>query len=228
MEITRESLQQRFSDLADAELLRRARSGALTELAREVALTELAERGISPDAVGNADPATAVDDQLEFSPDEFERNPYQAPRTAETAQGVSPTHTPRLRLWNTLWWIYIGYLCVLILSGMAQYLRHDELTAINLIHAVLTSVGATGLAAWRLRRRLIHPMVWITCLAVGLAFLATSIKTLVNLLSAVAHEHNSTFTYVALALILLNLPLFWGLARYALLSPTIWRRPERP
>ena len=47
MQINRESLVQRYEDLVDAELLRRLRSGELTELAHEVAMAELQARASS-------------------------------------------------------------------------------------------------------------------------------------------------------------------------------------
>lgn len=46
MDITRESLSEKFGLYSDAELLEEYRSGGLTELASEVAKAELAKRGI--------------------------------------------------------------------------------------------------------------------------------------------------------------------------------------
>jgi len=229
VEITRESLHQRYSDLTDAELLRRARSGALTELAREVALDELTQRGISLDAIENPVPAPSVDEQLEFSPDEFERNPYQAPRTPDGMRSASPPAPQRGAGWSALWWIYIGYLCLMILFGLTQAAARGTMPAVNVAHAVLSGLGAVGLAAWRLHRALLHPAVWVACLAADLALLSAGVKGLITMLSAAdAPSYNSPLVYVATATVLLNLPLFWGLARYAFLSPAIWRRSSSP
>ncbi len=229
MEITRESLHQRYCDLTDAELLRRARSGALTELAREVALAELAERGISLDATASVDSAPAVDEQLEFSPDEFERNPYQAPRTPDVRRSASPPAPQRGAGWNALWWIYIGYLCLMILFGLTQAATRGTMPAVNIVHAVLSCLGAVGLAAWRLHRALFHPAVWVACLTAGLALLSVGIKGLITMLNAAdSSSYNSPLVYAAATGVLLNLPLFWGWARYAFLSPAIWRRPAHP
>ncbi len=57
MEVTRESLGETFKLYNDDELRRLYRSGELTDLAKEVAATELARRGIEP-ATAPAAPAT--------------------------------------------------------------------------------------------------------------------------------------------------------------------------
>ncbi|WP_313913699.1 hypothetical protein [Tahibacter sp.] len=229
MEITRESLQQRYSDLADAELLRRARSGALTELAHEVALDELAQRGISPDAIGRSAPAPTVDAELEFSPDEFDRNPYQAPRAPDSVRSASPPAPQSAGRWNALWWIYIGYLCLMVIVGLVQAAIRDTMPAIDVAYVVIYGLGAVGLAAWRLRRALFHPSVWVVCLAAGLALLSSGVKGLVAILNATdAPSQHNPLVYLAITLAVLNLALFWGLARYAFLSPSIWRRPALP
>lgn len=229
MEITRESLQQRYSDLADAELLRRARSGALTELAREVALDELAQRGFTRKMIEATDPVPSVDEELAFAPDEFERNPYQAPRTPEAARAALPPASPRGGFWNVLWWLYIAYLGFLVVFGLSLSAGRGTLTAVNIIHAVLTGLGAVGLSAWRLRRALFHPALWIACLAAGLALLSASLKSLIGLFAAApASLYYGPFVYVAAVIVALNLPVFWGLTRYAFLSPSIWRRAVRP
>jgi hypothetical protein len=228
LEITRESLQQRYSDLTDAELLRRAHSGALTELAHDVALGELAQRGITPDAITSASSTPTIDEPLEFSPDEFERNPYQAPRTPNGVLSTSAPAPQRGGVWNVLWWIYFGYLCLMILTAVLQAAMRGTLPAFNVVHAVIYAVGAVGLAAWRLRRALLHPAVWVACLAAGLALISSGIKGLITTLNAAdASSYNNPFVYVTAAFVLLNLPLFWALARYAFLSPSIWRRPAR-
>jgi len=228
LEITRESLQQRYSDLTDAELLRRARSGALTELAHDVALEELAQRGITQDAISSASSAPTVDEHLEFSPDEFERNPYQAPRTPNGVLSASAHAPQRGRVGNVLWWIYLGYLCLMVLAALLQASMRGTLPAFNVVHAVIYAVGAVGLTAWRLRRALLHPAVWIACLAAGLALISSGIKGLITALNAAdVSSYNNPFVYVAAAFVLLNLPLFWALARYAFLSRSIWHRPAR-
>lgn len=226
LEVTRESLQQRYSDLTDAELLRRTRAGVLTELAHEVALDELAQRGITLDAIASANAAPTIDEPLAFFPDEFERNPYQAPRTPDSTRFGAPFAPRRGGGWNALWWIYIGYLCLMVLVGLAQAALRGTTPAIDLAYVVIYGFGAVGLAVWRLRRALFHPAVWVACLAAALALLSSGIKGLLATLSAAGEpSYTNPFVYAASVVFLLNLPLFWGLARYAFLSPRIWRRP---
>jgi Putative prokaryotic signal transducing protein len=68
MDVTRESLSEKFSLYSDAELLEEYRSGGLTELASEVAKAELAKRGID-----EAKPAPTA------APPPPEREPEEVP-----------------------------------------------------------------------------------------------------------------------------------------------------
>jgi hypothetical protein len=65
MDVTRESLSEKFGLYSDAELLEEYRSGVLTELATEVAKAELAKRGIDA-----AKPAPAAPPPPEPEPEE--------------------------------------------------------------------------------------------------------------------------------------------------------------
>ena len=65
MDVTRESLSEKFGLYGDAELLEEYRSGGLTELATEVAEAELAKRGIDA-----AKPAPAAPPPPEPEPEE--------------------------------------------------------------------------------------------------------------------------------------------------------------
>jgi hypothetical protein len=66
MDVTPESLAEKFRLYGDDELLELYRSGDLTELAQAVARTELASRGIDPPAVSppDAEPEPAVEGDL--------------------------------------------------------------------------------------------------------------------------------------------------------------------
>lgn len=223
LEITRESLQQRYSDLADAELLRRVRSGALTELAREIALAELAERGISLDAV--VEPPPAPHATIEFAADEFERNPYQAPRIAVDAVREARAR-PEASVSRWLWWIYAA--CVSGSIAFAAYyrLRHT-LDAAALIGLLINVWAMLGLIGWRLRRGWLHANVWVTALAVSAAQLCLLIKYLADATFNEAYAPTPGAMIAATASVALNLPLLWALLSYAFLSPSLWQRPAR-
>jgi hypothetical protein len=66
MDITPESLAEKFRLYDDDELLELLRSGDLTEVAQTVARTELASRGIDPPAVSppDAEPEPTVEGDL--------------------------------------------------------------------------------------------------------------------------------------------------------------------
>ena len=66
MDVTPESLAEKFRLYDDEELLELYRSGDLTELAQAVARTELASRGIDPPAVSptDAEPEPTVEGDL--------------------------------------------------------------------------------------------------------------------------------------------------------------------
>jgi hypothetical protein len=224
LEITRESLQQRYSDLADAELLRRAGSGALTELAREVALAELAERGISLDDVEEL--PLAQHSTIEFAADEFERNPYQAPRTFSTpAPVVTRSRSGRVLHW--LWLAYIGALsAVLVFVTTIAYAQSDEV--FDPAYVLMWS-GLAGIIAWRRRSPLFHPMVWIVCFAGNLAYTAVELKAYVDLLLAVdGHRYVKVIPVWFASMLAWQLPLLWGLARYGFGSRAIWQRGATP
>jgi hypothetical protein len=224
LEITRESLQHRYSDLADAELLRRVRSGALTELAREIALAELAERGITLDDV--VEPTPAPHANIEFVADEFERNPYQAPRIAVDAAHEAMAR-PEASVSKWLWWIYAAVVSSFFLYAAYVFLREspDARTVI-----VLSIYGwqILGLVGWRLRRRWLHENVWVAALAVNAVLQYMLIEALIH---AVRYEPSGfshrEMIFRAASNILLSLPLCWALLSYAFLSPSIWRTQAR-
>jgi hypothetical protein len=224
VDITRESLHQRYSDLTDAELLRRARSGALTELAREVALAELAERGISLEDV--VEPPPALQATIEFPADEFERNPYQAPRIAVDAPREASAR-PEALVSKWLWWIYAAVVSTFSLFVAYFFLRKrpDAETVI-----ILSIYGwqILGLVGWRLRRRWLHENVWVAALAVNAVLQYMLIEALIH---AVRYEPSGfshrEMIFRAAGNVLLSLPLSWALLSYAFLSPSIWRTRSR-
>lgn len=221
VEITRESLHQRYSDLTDAELLRRARSGALTELAREVALVELAERGISLEDV--VDPPPAPHPTIEFAEDEFERNPYQAPRPAAIAS--PPSAVPlRRRIVDLLWFAYVAISALLILSMVSIALEQDAPRKIADPSIVLPASALVGLVAWRLQIALLSPLLWVGCFAVNLALLADQLKNYYELAVADSTGYSELFLLTTLADIAVSAPMLWGIARYAFGSQAIWKR----
>jgi hypothetical protein len=71
MDVTPECLRENFQLLNDDELLNLFRSGDLTDLARDVAATELRRRGIDPHKPVEAAPDTAASDDTrdELDPD---------------------------------------------------------------------------------------------------------------------------------------------------------------
>lgn len=217
-DVTRESLQRRYADLIDAELLRRVRSGVLTKLAREVALAELASRGLSPDSPVAPD-TPAVSDVIDFEPDAFEHNPYQAPRVAQAAEPPNAPLRIRRSIWDALWLIY-----ALVFGGLvvvAAFYAPDPPSARPVVETGVTLYALAGIIAWRLRRGWLNPIAWVVCFAVNLAWLAVLIKGSWTTLS------NGSWGRLAVSMAVVAvfyLPLFWGLARYALFSPSIWRR----
>jgi hypothetical protein len=216
--VSRESLQQRYADLVDAELLRRLRSNALTELAREVALAELTARGVSPDAEMSSD-APSVPDEIDFAPDEFASNPYQAPRSIADTAAASAPFPARFGVWDVLWFIYAAILASFVAIGLT--FRANPLNAATLIETFTTGFALTGILAWRLRRAWLHPIAWVACIAISLAWLAVMLRFAWTVLAL--HVSDMAVT------VAVHLPLYWGLARYAFFSPSIWRlRTLRP
>lgn len=227
MEITRESLQQRYSDLTDAELLRRARSGALTELAHEVALVELEERGISLEDPTDSPPASHP--TIEFAEDEFDRNPYQAPRQTLTASAPSAV-TFRRRIVDMLWFGYVGISALLILATISIALERNAFRELADPSIVVPASALVALVAWRLRVALLSPLIWVGCFAVNLALLADKLKNYYEIAVKDSTGYSEFFLLTTLADIVVQAPMLWGLARYAFGSRPIWkqRAPRRP
>ncbi|WP_257386966.1 hypothetical protein [Tahibacter caeni] len=224
LEITRESLQQRYADLVDAELLRRLRADALTDLAREVALAELAQRGISAEtalaAAAVAEPA--VDAELDFPADEFERNPYQAPRGPVSAGAPSSAQQTPV---DWIWWGYAVYIAALVALGVYRWVTLRQGLAMGGV-LLVNAWALAGLVGWRLRRRWLHSSVWAACLAINAALGCIGARELARVAATAPPELvYSTATYQAVGNLLLGLPLLWGLFRYGFLSAPIWRRP---
>lgn len=224
MEITRESLQQRYADLTDAALMQRLRSADLTDIAREIALQEMTARGLAlqPPVNENVPPvneAVSPPPDFEFAPDRFTQNPYQAPRADTGAGAASQAPSPLPRI---LWWLYTGGLGLLVLAVTAQWVRRGAPVAEG-IGLALNVWAIVGLVGWRMRRPLLSSWVWVVCLALTLTQAALLARILFGL--AIADADNRMNLVLALALSLPVLPLLWGLLSYAFLSPSIWRRP---
>ncbi|MBN8739824.1 MAG: hypothetical protein BGP24_22950 [Lysobacterales bacterium 69-70] len=232
-EITRESLQQRYADLVDAELLRLLRAHSLTELAREVALAELAGRGILAEAALAADAAPAelqVDAELDFPADEFARNP-QAPRapTSAMTRKSAAAEKRRGRVWNVLWFGYVsfvGLIIVLDLVGRLTGLRAAYVSVVKMLTLAMMTAGLVGIVGWRLRRAWLHPLLWVACLAVNLAWLGSECLESWNELGTAGDDLPIILAGTAIV-VALYLPLFWGLLRYAFTSTSIWRGSRR-
>lgn len=229
LEVTRESLQQRYADLVDTELLRRLRADSLTDLARDVALAELAQRGISAEAalaaVAEAEPA--VDAELDFPADEFERNPYQAPRGTSSVAAVSAPSSFAKKQSPTdwIWWGYAAYIAVLIALSVYRWLSQRQGLAVGGLLS-LNAWALVGLIGWRLRRRWLHSSVWVACLAINAALACLGVRELARVAASAPPELvYSPAMYQAVGNVLLGLPLFWALFHYGFLSAPIWRRP---
>lgn len=221
MDITRENLQRRYADLIDAELLRRLRSNVLTDLARDVALAELASRGLSPDLDAAAGEPAAVGD-IDFAPDEFERNPYQAPRVAAEVAARRPPPATRTGVWDVLWYLYVAVLALII--AVATAFSAHQLDAAALVETITSIFALAGIVAWRRRLAWLHPVLWITSLAVNLAWLMVKLRHTWNVLDAAGDSDLVPMFLIGTAIsTALYLPLYWGLLRYALFSPSIWR-----
>lgn len=233
-EVTRESLQQRYADLVDAELLRLLRADSLTELARDVALAELAGRGINAEAALAAQAAPAehrADAELDFPADEFARNPYQAPRapTTSMARKSAAAGKRRDRIWNVLWFGYasfIGLTVLLDIVGALSGPRAAYVSAAKILPLVLLSVGLIGIVGWRLRRAWLHPLLWVACLAVNLAWLSSECLDSWKDIDSAGKDLPILLIGTGI-IVSLHLPLFWGLLRYAFMSPSTWRGPRR-
>lgn len=237
MQIARESLVQRYEDLVDAELRRRLRSGELTELAREVAMAELQARGLSLEPEPVSEAATRHDDtgvpsdeayaaeaaaapaDVALAADQFERNPYQAPRAAQIQRGAAGRNRAPL---DYVWWGYIALLTLVCFSGFA--LNPRRLAEPSQWLGMLPLAGAiAGLAAWRLRRPLGHALLWVALLAVFLAQLAFALHFYLELLTRNPDHYSLGFAPLLLFGVLVQLPAVWGLLRYAFFSNSIWR-----
>jgi hypothetical protein len=222
------ALARRFNDLSDAALLLRLQRGGLTETAQEIALAELAARGLSlPLPEDKPLPAAAEEDlplpahpvaEVQFGADEFTANPYQAPRARvkDTQRGASS--------WTAVfWWIYIGYIVLLIglgtlrwtVSGM--YLR-------DLVGPLLNAWALVGLVGWRLRRPFVHAGLWVACLAIAAAQYTFTVLSFVRVVMPnIGAALGGTLFPFAVAFLLGGLPLFWGLLRYTFFSASIWQ-----
>lgn len=233
-EVTRESLQQRYADLVDAELLRRLRADSLTELAREVALAELAGRGIDAEAALAAEAAPAeqrADAELDFPADQFAHNPYQAPRapTSKTAPKSATTAQRRNRAWNVVWLSYASIVGLLIAFDMVGTLSGPyagNIGAKKIVPFVAMSLGLAGIVGWRLRRAWLHPLLWVACLAVNLAWLGSECLDSWKDIDSAGKDLPIILIGTGIV-VSLYLPMFWGLLRYAFLSASIWRGPRR-
>jgi hypothetical protein len=220
-EITRETLQRRYADLIDDELLRRLHSGVLTELAQDVATAEAQARGLSLEKPESA-PGAPVPDVIDFAPDEFERNPYQAPRVAAQTATEGEQRTTRTSIWDVLWYLYVAVLALLVATAAAFDANALDLPAV--VETITTAFALAGIVAWRRRRAWLHPVLWITSLAVNLAWLAVRYRQSWAVLDAAGESDLVPMFVIGMAIsTALYLPLFWGLARYALFSPSIWR-----
>ncbi|TDR48590.1 hypothetical protein DFR29_101210 [Tahibacter aquaticus] len=219
MEITRESLQQRYADLTDAALLKRLRSTDLTDLAREIALQEMTQRGLVLSPVENE--AASPPPDFEFTADQFTQNPYQSPRAGPVERATSRPRSPLPRI---LWWFYTGGLGLLVLVVMAQWVLRGAPAAEGLGLA-LNAWAVAGLAGWRLRRPLLSSWVWVACFALTLTQAVLLARILFGMAFTDADKGMTLVLSLALALSLPALPLLWGLLSYAFLSPSIWRRP---
>ena len=105
MEVTRQGLVERLSAEEDGALLRLLHSGELTELAQEVAVSILRQRGIDPD---------------------------QTPRDLDAAPRV--TRLPHLELpsrqaLHWLWWIYFAFYIGLIAFGTITGIRSGNFSS---------------------------------------------------------------------------------------------------
>lgn len=238
MQIDRESLVQRYEDLVDAELLRRLRSGELTELAHEVAMAELQARGLSlepepavvppaaqhgsagvPSDEAYAAEAAAAPAEVALVADQFERNPYQAPRAAQIQRRDARARTS----WRDIaWWAYVGLLALMCANSLV--LHPQRLTQPAHWLGLAPLLGMTvGLAAWRLRRPLGHPMLWVGLLALFLAQFVFALRSYLEILAEGTHRADSGLLLMMLFVVGFTLPGIWGLLRYAFFSNAIWR-----
>ena len=241
MEVGRESLQQRYADLNDAELLRRLHSLELTELAREVLLAELEARGVSTEpapvakaAAGDAagfsteaeddGRADALQDSgAELAADRFAENPYQAPRAPNVLRAKKTAEPSQLI--QVAWWIYIG-LMALSVAAMLVLRVIEDASDEELLELAPSVAAAVGLVGWRLRKPLLYPLLWVACLAVFLAQAGAGLHAYIEATREWPEERQLMLVSSALS-VLLELPLIWGLTRYAFLSAAIWRSAAR-
>lgn len=218
--VTRETLKQRYSDLVDDELLRRLRSGVLTELARDVALEEVAARGLNPDAP-SPDASPAINPELEFAEDEFDRNPYQAPRLT-TQASPQPAVPLRRRIADLLWFAYVTISVYLILAEIFLALEHNAIRDMFGPSVIFSASALGGIVAWRLRIALLNPLIWVGCFAVNLVLLADYLKNYYEFAATDSTGYSEIFLPTMLAGLAAQAPMYWGLACYAFGSRAIW------
>jgi hypothetical protein len=102
MEITREQLVERFRTLSDDEVVRRAQSGSLTELAKEVAADELSSRGIrlaEPEPPQNQDDSTQDEDESS-TVDLVTVAQFTSPIKANVLRGCLESHGIFAHVWG--------------------------------------------------------------------------------------------------------------------------------
>ncbi|UXI70151.1 hypothetical protein [Tahibacter amnicola] len=225
MEITRESLAARYADLADAPLLHRLRSGALTELAKEVAIAEATRRGLDwsrpPEPVSDPEPALVPIDEsvVVIEPDHFETNPYQAPRAHVRFDHSTVGWTVQ----SMAWWMYIVLLAALTLNQAYHHAETGDPFRSFGARLVIELASIAGLVGWRLHRAWLSPYLWLAVAAVLAAFMVVTLKQIVVFASG-PYGPDSRFAAGMLGLALaLLLPQVWGLLRYALFSGSVWR-----
>ncbi|MBL8297074.1 MAG: hypothetical protein JNN30_01895 [Rhodanobacteraceae bacterium] len=233
MEISRESLKQRYSDLVDAELIRRVRSGVLTELAHEVAVAELQQRGVAFDQDVPPDATSRLDD-IDFEPDEFAHNPYQSPRPPATRASAADTKSsikPGRSFVDVLWFLYAAIIALVLISSMVTALLGGRVR--DLFHPATAAplLGLVGLVAWRLRKAIVSPLLWVACLGLSAALFIIQLKAIWKFLATIEMRtllDGASPGLTILAVVALELPLIVALACYAFASPSIWRRDKKP
>lgn len=209
MHISNEELIQYFQDISDTELLRKLRSEDLTEEAQEVARAELRLRNIDS-KVDCGEHSTGGESSLRQKRTEISK--------ADSLTRAVPRAVVRNP--SRLWWLYFGYLIVMMILGIANYVLRFERSSqlvleISTVTMLLDAMACIGVWGYLRSTPLGTAWLWAICLAIKILQFAA--------MPGFAIWARGSLDIPDLCGMALGIPLLIVLWRYAFSSPHIWR-----
>lgn len=132
---------------------------------------------------------------------------------------------------SRLWWLYLAYLVGMVVVGIAPYLaavRRAELSGpllvLPLLATLLNLAWIVGLWAYIQSRRLAWSGFWQAVLGLMVIQWIYSGICFLRALQFGVDGPQGTTTLIGLGSLVLWIPGFVALWRYAFLSPRVWRR----